>query len=183
MNQSDDTPEYFGLKFTEQELLMLGQTADALSAYMGAVVLAELGRNEDTEWVIFGRAIGQDEEPDESIFHVQLGGPDTRLLGQKGGLDTAVDSYDCEFLWAVEITEDEDERYVRLDQEGEIFDAASDLATLLPFSLAEPELPSLDEADEDEGEEDEDENPDDDPNVGDDLGDAATDAPKPPTLH
>ena len=40
------TPD-LSLRFTEQELLMLGKTADGLSAYMGKSVLAEVGLDDD----------------------------------------------------------------------------------------------------------------------------------------
>jgi len=187
MDNKTEAPGFSGLRFTEQELKMLGQTADALSAYMGAVILAEVGQGEESEWVIFGRAIGQDEEVDEDIFHVQLGGKNARLLGQTGRLDTTPgEAYDCEFLWAIEITDDEDERFVRINQEGEIFDAASDLATLLPFSLIEPDMPDTDE-DDDGYDPNEDDDLDYDgfepgqgsPDDGSDNGGQG----KPPTLH
>lgn len=178
MSNTLDSGNY-ALRFTEAELHMLGRTADALSAYMGCVVLAEVGTNEDTEWVIFGRAIGQDEEPSQDVLHVQMAGAGARILGQHGGLDTTAETLDCEFMWAVEITEDPDERYVRLDQDGEVFDSASDLATLLPFSLQEPEeLAQM--QDEDEDSDDENSNGRDDRDDPDD-----TDDPKgtPRTLH
>lgn len=139
--EMSDTPNPadYKLKFTDSELEMLGRTADALSAYMGCVVLAEISASEDAEWVIFGRAIGLDEEVSEDVLHVQMGGPGSRVLGQQGGLEATAQTLDCEFLWAIEITDDPDERYVRLDHEGEVFDSASDLVTLLPFSLQEPD--------------------------------------------
>lgn len=176
IDSTSDLPQY-ALKFTEHELEMLGQTADALSAYMGCVVLAEVGINEFTEWVIFARAIGQDETPGEDVLHVQIGGSGSRILGQKGGLDATAETLDCEFLWAVEITEDPDERYVRLNQDGEVFDSANDLATLLPFSLQEPEVTL--EADEETEDQDEADGPSD---VEGESG--HDDQPvKPPTLH
>lgn len=176
----DDKPRIPGepLHFTAAELLMLGQTADALSAYMGCVVLAEVGRNEDTEWVIFARAIGQDEEVGSDVLHVQMGGPNARVLGQQGGLDAADQQLDCEFLWAVEITDDPDERFVRLNQDGEVFDAASDLAELLPFSLQDPDQLLEEDLQEDEDGEQEDEEDDDQ-----DPADSAPGNTRPPTIH
>lgn len=132
------TPTPPTLVFTDHELAMLGKTADALSAYMGAAVLAELGHTEQAQWVIFGRALDAQSQAEDDIVHVQIGGPGTQILGQGGGLDTAATTYDCEFLWAIEITADETERFVRLDPQGEVFDTAPELAMLLPFSLAEP---------------------------------------------
>lgn len=132
------TPTPPTLVFTDDELTMLGKTADALSAYMGAAVLAELGHTEAAQWVIFGRALDAQGQAQDDIVHVQIGGPGSQILGQGGGLDTATTTYDCAFLWAIEITADEAERFVRLDPQGEVFDTAPELAMLLPFSLAEP---------------------------------------------
>lgn len=196
MNTTDDNTAP-SLQFTQDELAMLGRTADALSAYMGAVVLAEVGRNEDTEWVVFGRAIGEDEEIEKDVVHVQMGGSGTRMLGQQGGLGTTSDQFDCIFLWAVEITDDPDERFVRLDQDGEVFDTASELATLLPFSLQEPEVNLADEDaidndgepsgdDEEDGDEDGDEDyeeGDGDDGESDPEDIASKPAGRPPTLH
>lgn len=134
------------LIFSETELTMLGKTADALSAYMGAAVLAEVGHSDNADWVIFGRALGDEDAPAEDTVHVQIGGPGAHILGQKGGLEVDVNTYDCAFLWAIQITDDPEERYVRLDQEGEIFEAAVQLSELLPFNLEEPEPPTEDDA-------------------------------------
>lgn len=120
---------------------MLGKTADALTAYMGTAILAEVGQTDGAQWVIFARALDQQEPAGEDIVHVQMGGPGTQVLGQRGGLETDKTTYDCAFLWAIEITPDEDERFVRLDPEGEVFDTAPELAPLLPFTLEEPDLP------------------------------------------
>lgn len=130
------------LAFTDAELAMLGKTADALTAYMGTAILAEVGQTDGAQWVIFARAIDQQETVGEDIVHVQMGGPGAHVLGQRGGLDTDKVPYDCAFLWAIEITPDEQERFVRLDPEGEVFDAAPELAMLLPFNLDEPALPA-----------------------------------------
>ena len=130
------------LVFTPTELSMLGKTADALTAYMGTAILAEVGETEGAQWVIFARALSQDEAVGEDIVHVQMGGPGTQVLGQGGGLDADKVVYDCAFLWAIEITADQEERFVRLDPEGEVFDAASELAMLLPFDVKEPKLPA-----------------------------------------
>ena len=120
---------------------MLGKTADALTAYMGTAILAEVGQTEGAQWVIFARALDQDETVGDDIVHVQMGGPGAKVLGQRGGLETDKITYDCAFLWAIEITPDQDERFVRLDPRGEVFDAAPELAMLLPFTLEEPALP------------------------------------------
>ena len=78
------TPDH-ALRFTEQELAMLGKTADGLSAYMGKSVLAEIGMDDDAEWVIFAIPLGVDETPDEKATHVQMGGPGARFVGNRGG--------------------------------------------------------------------------------------------------
>lgn len=135
------TPEPV-LAFSSDELTMLGKTADALTAYMGTAILAEVGETEGAQWVIFARALAQDEAAGDDIVHVQMGGPGTQVLGQGGGLDAHQVVYDCAFLWAIEITDDQQERFVRLDPEGEVFDAAPDLAMLLPFHVEEPALPA-----------------------------------------
>ena len=76
--------------FSATELDMLAKTADALSAYLGKPVLAEvvLG-DEGTEWVTYGVPIDENAKPDEEQTHVQLGGPGARLLGNRGGLPPA----------------------------------------------------------------------------------------------
>lgn len=145
------------LRFTEQELAMLGKTADGLSAYMGKSVLAEVGIDDDAEWVIFAIPIGIDDKPDASAMHVQMGGPGARFVGNKGGLDLDNASYDCEYLWAIQITTDPEARFVRLDDQGEEFDFSNELGELLPFDTSDEELPDPDlELQEDLGEDDDD---------------------------
>ena len=145
------------LRFTEQELAMLGKTADGLSAYMGKSVLAEVGIDDDAEWVIFAIPIGIDEKPDDSAMHVQMGGPGARFVGNKGGLDLDNESYDCQYLWAIQITADPEARFVRLDDQGEEFDFSNSLGELLPFDTTDEALPDPDlELMEDLDEEDED---------------------------
>lgn len=132
------------LRFTEQELAMLGKTADGLSAYMGKPVLAEVGMDDDAEWVIFALPIGADEKPDEEAMHVQMGGPGAKFVGNRGGLDLDHESYDCQYMWAIQITEDPEARFVRLDENGEEFDFSNELSELLPFELSDEELPDPD---------------------------------------
>lgn len=151
-----NNPE-LSLRFTEQELAMLGKTADGLSAYMGKSVLAEVGIDDDAEWVIFAIPIGLDEKPDDKAMHVQMGGPGARFVGNKGGLDLDNESYDCQYLWAIQITADPEARFIRLDDQGEEFDFSNELSELLPFELSEEDLPDPDlELLEDLGEEDQD---------------------------
>jgi len=137
------TPD-LSLHFTEQELLMLGKTADGLSAYMGKSVLAEVGLDDDAEWVIFAIPLGVDEKPDETAMHVQMGGPGARFVGGRGGLDLDNEVYDCQYLWSIQITEDPEARFVRLDHNGDEFDFSNELAELLPFELSDEELPDPD---------------------------------------
>ena len=143
------------LRFTEQELSMLGKTADGLSAYMGKAVLAEIGMDDHAEWVIFAIPLGVDEKPDDDAMHVQLGGPGARFVGARGGLDLDTESYDCRYLWSIQMTEDPEARFVRLDHNGDEFDFSNELAELLPFELSDEELPDPDlELLEDLGDED-----------------------------
>ncbi len=134
----------FSLRFTEDELTMLGKTADALSAYMGVSVLAEVGADEEAEWVIFGTPLGVDEEVSEDTLHVQMGGPGARFVGNRGGLDLDAEAYDCRYMWAIQITDDPEARFVRLDHHGEEFDYANNLTELLPFVLTDEALPDPD---------------------------------------
>ena len=170
------------LSFTDEELLMLGRTADGLSAYMGISVLAEVGCDEDAlaQWVIFATPIGVDEEPDDKTVHVQIGGADARLLGGRGGLDPTDEVYDCRYLWAIQITDDPQARYIRLDDQGEEFDYSNHLGELLPFETSDEELPDPDLELEEPLEDDEDEEGDarDDDEPGVDLG-----RPRGPSIH
>lgn len=144
--------------FSAQELDMLAKTADALSAYLGKPVLAEVDVGEEgTEWVSFGTPVEQDAKEDDQP-HVQLGGPQARLLGNRGGLDPADnDTYDCLYLWAIQITTVEGERFVKLDQNGEETAWSDDLADVLPFALSEEPLPDDEEEEEEEEDDTEDE--------------------------
>jgi len=155
--------------FSAAERTMLGKTADALSAYLGAAVLAEIGTTDGVQWVIFGRALGQEDDVPEDAVRVQLGGMGSDVLGQKGGLATDQQSFDCTFLWAIEVTGDETERFVRLDSAGEIFDSANQLTDLLPFSLEDPVV-----ADEDSDHDEHDHHDGHDDNDGDDADDLDT---------
>ena len=153
------------LSFTDEELVMLGRTADGLSAYMGISVLAE---------------VGCDEDPDDKTVHVQIGGGDARLLGGRGGLDPTDEVYDCRYLWAIQITDDPQARYIRLDDQGEEFAYSNHLGELLPFETSDEELPDpdleLQEPLEDDENEEGDARDDDEPGV--DLG-----RPRGPSLH
>ena len=144
--------------FSSQELDMLAKTADALSAYLGKPVLAEvvLG-DEGTEWVSFGIPVEQNAKSDDEQPHVQLGGPKARLLGNRGGLNPADDdTYDCLYLWAIQITLAEGERFVKLDQNGEETAWSDDLLDVLPFALSDDPLPDVDDEEDEEDADDDD---------------------------
>jgi hypothetical protein len=146
---------------------MLAKTADALSAYLGKPVLAEVGTADDgLEWVTFGIPLDEDAletEGEHEPVRVQMGGPDARLLGSRGGLTgTDEEAYDCLYLWAIQITLAEGERFVKLDQDGEESAWSDTLADVLPFALTEEDLAALDEDDEDEDDDDQDEDDDED---------------------
>lgn len=150
------TPPASLTHFSTQELDMLAKTADALSAYLGKPVLAEVELGEEgTEWVTFGIPLGQDA-PDDEQPHVQLGGPAARLLGNRGGLDPSDDdTYDCLYLWAIQITLAQGERFVKLDQQGEEAAWSDELADVLPFALGDEPLPDDDDEDDDDDDDDE----------------------------
>ncbi|MCD0504390.1 hypothetical protein [Bordetella petrii] len=149
------TPPASLTHFSSQELDMLAKTADALSAYLGKPVLAEVVLGEEgTEWVTFGVPAAEGAPADDQP-HVQMGGPQARLLGNRGGLDPADDdTYDCLYLWAVQITLAEGERFVKLDQAGEEAAWSDDLADVLPFALGDEPLPDDEEDEDDEDDED-----------------------------
>jgi hypothetical protein len=155
------TPPSSVSRFQAAELEMLAKTADALSAYLGKPVLAEIGTAEDgLEWVTFGIPLDDDApEGKDDPVRVQMGGPEGRLLGNRGGLPAADDdAYDCLYLWAIQITLTEGERFVKLDQDGEESAWSDVLADVLPFALGDEDLAELDD-DDDEDEDEDDESP------------------------
>ena len=141
------------LRFTQAELDILAKTADALTAYLGRPVLAEVDTDEDgAQWVTFGSTLDEKDRSaaDEDRLHVQLGGKDAHLLGQRGGLPESADAYDCLYLLAIQLSANEGERFVKIDSDGEESAWSDELAEVLPFSLEEEELPPLEDDDEDE---------------------------------
>jgi len=143
------------LRFTEAELAMLAKTADALTAYLGKAVLAGAGIAENGhEWVAFARPLEAGAEPDPDDIHMQMGGQNMRWVGSKGGLNPGPDDiYECVYLWAIQLSPVEGERFVKLDHQGEEFGWSDDLADLLPFGLGELEPAPDDDEDEDTPEE------------------------------
>ena len=147
------------LRFTQAELDMLAKTADALTAYLGRPVLAEVDVDEDgVEWVTFGSTLDEKDRSaaDENRLHVQLGGKEARLLGQSGGLPESGDAYDCLYLLAIQLSASEGQRFVKIDGEGEEAAWSDVLSEVLPFSLQEEELPPLDDEEDDDEDNDED---------------------------
>ena len=145
-------------RYTAEELELLGRTADALSAYMGKPVLAEVMDPEETgsEWVLFAVPLGTDDK-DDDITVVQVGGAGARLLGNKGGLDIgAGDVYDCEYLWAIQLSTQEGLRFIKVDRNGDDVAWTDDLNEILPFDLIDEALSDSDDEDEDEDDEDDD---------------------------
>lgn len=158
------TPSAPSGRFESAELDMLAKTADALSAYLGKPVLAEVGAGDDgMEWVTFGvpldaaAAQGSDKADDAgTAVEVQMGGPGARLLGNRGGLSgTEETAYACLYLWGIQISAVEGERFVKLDQEGEASAWSDSLADLLPFALSDEDVGD-DDDDDDENDDDDD---------------------------
>lgn len=144
------------LTFTETELDMLGRTADALSAWLGKPVLAEVIDAEETgfEWVVFGIPLDTEDDPEKSIV-VSIGGQGARLLGNRGGLPLKDDEvYSCEYLWAIQLSDLEGIRFIKVDHEGEEVAWSLDIGGILPFSIEEPEpAPEDDDTDDDDDDE------------------------------
>lgn len=127
------------LQFTDAEIDLLGRTADALSAWMGKPVLAQIVDAIETgfEWVLFAVPLLPDQDAAD-ITVVQVGGTDARLIGNKGGLPIADgDIYDCQYLWAVQLTDLQGIRYIKVDSEGEEVAWTNDLTEIVPFDLSE----------------------------------------------
>lgn len=125
------------LLFTNDELDLLARTADALSAYLGKPVLAEVMDASETgfEWVMFAIPLGSDDD-DSELTIVQIGGANSRLLGSQGGLKIAAnETYSCQFLWAVQLSDIENVRYIKLDDQGDDVAWSNDLNDLLPFQI------------------------------------------------
>ena len=148
------------LVFTTEELDMLGRTADALTAYLGKPVLAEIVDAEETgfEWALFAVPLETGEDARDMVT-VQLGGQGARLIGHKGGLEIADgEVYECQYLWAIQLSDLEGVRFIKVDDEGDEVAWSDDLASMLPFGLSSEPLPASDDADED-GEDDSDSPP------------------------
>jgi len=127
-------------RFTDQELTLLAKTADALTAYLGKPILAEVGVAENgCEWAVYARPLESSEALGADDVRMQMGGPGARWLGNVGGLNPAPDAtYDCLYLWGIQITGSVDgqgERYIKLDHVGDEYGSSDELADLLPFAV------------------------------------------------
>lgn len=136
-----DTPSFSTnpVRFTPAEIDLLGRTADAMSAWMGKPVLAQVVDALETgfEWILFAVPLLPDQDVTE-LTVVQVGGPDARIIGNKGGLQiTEGDVYDCEYLWAVQLSDLQGIRYIKVDGTGEEIAWTNDLTEIVPFDLSE----------------------------------------------
>lgn len=143
------------LNFTESEIDLLARTADALSAYMGKPVLAEIINDEQmgAECVLFAVPLTPDDDRDD-IVKVVLGGEDSNFVGSRGGIPVDDDPIECEFLWAIQLSDLEEIRFIKLDGSGEEVAWTNELRDILPFALVEEILPEGDEEDLDENTDD-----------------------------
>ena len=152
-----DTPAS-PLTFTDEELDYLGRTADALSAYLGKPVLAEVIDADETgfEWVVFGIPLDVGDDADDHVI-VAIGGQNARIIGNKGGIDIKDgDIYDCEYLWAIQLSDLEGVRFIKVDHDGEEVAWSDDIGGILPFELSDEPVLDVDddEDDTDEGDDD-----------------------------
>lgn len=147
-------------KFTSEEVELLAKTADALSAYLGKPVLAEIDEtDEGYEWIAFATPLEVNKPADPQAVLMTMGGPGARLIGVSALLeDFKQVVYECEFLWGIQIGEPP-LRFTRIDYQGEEVDWSEDLVMLLPFGLDDDDLIEdmrlQDEMDEDDTTEDE----------------------------
>ncbi len=158
MVKANETNASAAPQFAPAELELLAKTADALSAYLGKPILAEVALTDTgAQWVAFGMPLeASGADVDDETPHIQMGGPDAQILGDRGGLPQGTEVYDCLYLWAIELTDREGEKFVKLDQEGEEAAWYDDLTEVLPFAITDDaelmlaELSLDDEEDEDE---------------------------------
>lgn len=154
MSTNQESP----LLFTADELDLIGRTADALSAYMGKPVLAEVIDAEETgfEWVIFAVPLDVEDNPEDMVV-VQIGGAGARIIGNQGGLVIADDDvFDCEYLWAIQLSDLEGVRFIKVDQDGEEIAWSENLRDVLPFVMADEPVSDDDDDLEDDGPDDDD---------------------------
>lgn len=150
MSDSPRSPDT--LRFTDPELDTLARTADAMSAWIGKPVLAQVVDAAETgyEWVVFAIPLLPHQDTSD-ITVVQVGGPDTRIIGSQGGLNLAENElYDCEYLWAIQLSDLQGVRYIKIDDTGEEVAWTNDLTEIIPFDVNQTWLNSDTAADDDE---------------------------------
>lgn len=136
------SPPSGDLIFTAAEVEQLGRTADAMSAWMGKPVLAEVIAASETgfEWVVFGVPLRPGQTAAD-LPTVQIGGRGARLIGSQGGLAPAAsDAFSCELLWAIQLTDIQGLRFIKIDSEGDEVAWSDNLDEMLPFDLRDPDL-------------------------------------------
>ncbi|ETF01307.1 hypothetical protein W822_18820 [Advenella kashmirensis W13003] len=159
--------------FTDYEISLLKKTADALTAYLGKPVIAEIDTTEDgMEWVAFGVPLDISDDNSDDIVTLEMGGAGARLVSESSDLENPEEEvYACEFLWGIQITDIENARFVRIDFEGEEVEWGDSLEEMLPFGMREPQAGELVEDEDDENDGNDEDTPPDSP------------TPPSPTLH
>jgi hypothetical protein len=135
------------LVFSKDELDLLGRTADALSAYMGKPVLAEVVDAAETgfEYALFAIPL-QSADSAEDKTMVQIGGGKARLLGAKGGLSLEKgDVLSCELLWAIQLSDLDGIRAIKVDDKGEEVAWAQAVEEILPFAMRDDQTQLADD--------------------------------------
>ncbi|MCQ9328912.1 hypothetical protein [Pelistega suis] len=127
--------------FTPSEVELLAKTVEALSAYMGKPVLAEIDVTEEGyEWIAFGTPLEVGKDVDAETVIMQMGGPSARLIGASALMEDFNQSvYECEFLWGIQIGEPP-LHFTRIDYQGDEVDWSEDLVMLLPFGLDDVDM-------------------------------------------
>lgn len=138
-------------KFNDTEKEALAKTSDALTAWSGKpIICAVLPLENDFECAFFA-SIANPEEGTSEAQLVPLGGPDSELLGNSGGIPEILEApHDCILLWGIAIV-DETDRLVKVNPQGTILQQSSSLEDLLPFSVHEAVTdPYLEDEDDEE---------------------------------
>jgi len=127
------------LCFTDAELDVFAGVADAMTANLGKPVLAEILAEDEigAECIVFALPL-QPGEPDDDVVKVSLGGAQARFVGNCGGLAMDDEALECALLWAVQLSDLDGVRFIRLDAQGEEVAWGAELADILPFAVAEP---------------------------------------------
>ncbi|WP_028357035.1 hypothetical protein [Brackiella oedipodis] len=132
--------------FSQNELNLLADTADALTAWTGQAVICSILDlpNGGPQCAVFAMVAGKDEEIAEDQ-EIVLGGEVSKVLGNAGGVtEIHKTPYLCKILWSVVVAHDQ-ERFLKFDANGEIIDHAEDLEEILPFSFNDIDPADLEE--------------------------------------